>query len=132
MSRLKLYLYVLINLFGLAAYDFTGDSLKLHQDKMENNSQIKQISAMEALDVVKELYADNFEKIDWENTDGYYYKLPDAEYYLIYEGMEQEDNYLFHLYEFVLDEPETGIGHTYTYGWYTVNRNTGVVTDNTQ
>ncbi|HWT76685.1 MAG TPA: hypothetical protein VN258_18460 [Mobilitalea sp.] len=92
------------------------------------------ISNMEALDMVKEQYAANFEKVYRTNTkDEYYYKLPEADYYLAYEGQGRTtDEYLFHLYEFVLDEPDSGVGHAVTYGWYTVNRITGVITDQTQ
>jgi hypothetical protein len=83
---------------------------------------------MEALDKVKDQYASNFSKVISDgNTGEYYYKLDSADYYLIYEGLEEESFYLIHLYEFVLDEPETGIGHTYTYGWYAVNRLTGEI-----
>lgn len=83
------------------------------------------MTAMEALDKVQVLYASNFIKIPFkEGLEEYYYKLDQADYYLVYEGIEG-DNYLFHLYEFVLDEPETGLGHTVTYGWYTVEIRTG-------
>ncbi len=87
-----------------------------------------ELTAMEALDLVKENYCANFHKICPSAEDDYYYKLSFAEYYLVYEGQgETEEEFLFHLYEFVLDEPETGIGHTVTYGWYRVNRYTGEV-----
>jgi len=93
------------------------------------------ITPMEALDQVKECYAANFEKVyvestdesDLESVEEYYYKLPFADYYLVYEGIQDEDYYLIHLYEFVLDEPDTGIGHYVTYGWYTVDRLTGEI-----
>jgi hypothetical protein len=48
----------------------------------------------------------------------------------VYEGMgENASEYLYHLYEYVLDEPEEGIGHTVTYGWYTVDKYTGEITE---
>lgn len=95
------------------------------------------ITPMEALDLVKECYAANFDKVyvelidDFANdtVDEYYYKLPFADYYLVYEGVQEENYYLIHLYEFVLDEPDTGIGHTVTYGWYTVDKMTGAITE---
>lgn len=91
------------------------------------------ISAMEGLDLVKERYAANFEKVYEQNTKEYYYKLQGADYYLCYEGFgETEQEYLYHLYEYVLDEPETGIGHTVTYGWYSVNKSNSVILDHTQ
>ena len=85
---------------------------------------------MEALDLIKALYAANFEKLEVGGGDTYYYKLPLTEYYLVYEGKgETEQQYLYHLYEFVLDEPEEGIGHTVTYGWYQVDKVTGVINE---
>jgi hypothetical protein len=105
-----------------------------YREKLSLQKYVKEeiITPMEALDQVKVIYAANFEKVYTKNTDEYYYKLPFADYYLAYEGPVQgEEQYLFHLYEFVLDEPETGIGHTVTYGWYTVDKETGEITDNT-
>ncbi len=90
----------------------------------------KPLTAMDALDLVKEIYAANFIKIENDHEDSYYYKLSFADYYLVYEGQgETEDDYLIHLYEFVEDDAETGIGHFVTYGWYTVNRNSGEITE---
>lgn len=101
--------------------------------KMNMNSTY-QVTKMEALDLVKAQYAANFDKTyPDDTTEEYYYKLSTADYYLVYEGTgKTEQEYLFHLYEFVLDEPETGIGHTVTYGWYTVDKEDAKVTDTTQ
>lgn len=85
-------------------------------------------SPMEALDMVKQRYASNFEPVTIDiKTEDYYYKLKDVDYYLVYEGVVEEYYYLYHLYEFVLDEPDTGVGHTVTYGWYWVDKKTGMV-----
>lgn len=125
----------------------------------------KSLTPMEALDLVKEVYATDFERVYYKDTTDYYYKLKIADYYLVYEDtildeqdetniMEQEDTniteledtniteledtiykerkYLIHLYEFVVDDPDTGIGHTVTYGWYTVDKYTGEVKNQTQ
>lgn len=82
---------------------------------------------MEALDMVKEIYAANFEKV-YEESEDYYYKLPDFNYYLLVEDYDDIENYyLIHLYEFVIDELDTAIGHTVTYGWYKVYRDTGQI-----
>lgn len=108
-----------------------------------NYKREKTITAMEALDLVKCYYAVDFERVDCdtaehEETDSgtsqyYYYKLSWADYYLVYEKTESEETYyLIHLYEFVIDEPETGIGHTVTYGWYTVDKRTGEITEQLQ
>jgi len=99
----------------------------------QKNNCKKVIAPMEALDKVKELYATNFLKVKGEEIGEYYYKLPAADYYLVYEGLEPDkESYLMHLYEFVLDEPETGVGHTVTYGWYSLEKNTGEIKENTK
>ena len=96
------------------------------------NREKDTLTPMDALDKVKEIYAANFEKVPGETATEYGYKLPDADYYLVYEGIQEEKEYLIHLYEFVLDDPDTGIGHTVTYGWYTVDKITGFITDQMQ
>jgi hypothetical protein len=91
------------------------------------------LTVMEALDLVQQEYAANFEKVMIKDTQEYYYKLPFADYYLEFAGEgETDQDYLFRLYEFVLDEEDTGIGHTVTYGWYSVNKETETITDHTQ
>ena len=136
MMRLVLYLLLILILFFPKENSFTGaaEYVMFHRN---TETLHHSITAMEALDLVKIQYAANFEKVypEHENLtyEEYYYKLPIADYYLVYEGRgETEQNYLIHLYEFVLDEPDTGIGHTVTYGWYTVNRESGIITDQMQ
>lgn len=91
------------------------------------------LKPMEALDLVKERYAANFDKVYEKAEDKYYYKLAFAEYYLEYEGEVGTDkDYLVHLYEFVVDEPETGMGHTVTYGWFTVDSLSGAILEKTE
>ena len=85
------------------------------------------LTEQEALDRVKAKYATNFSKVIREDGESYFYQLDIADYYLVSEGLEGEHNYLIHLYEFVVDEDETGIGHTVTYGWYAVDRRTGEI-----
>lgn len=85
------------------------------------------ITEQEALDRVKAKYATNFSKVIREDGESYFYKLDFADYYLVSEGPEGERYYLIHLYEFVVDEEDTGIGHTVTYGWYAVDRRTGEI-----
>jgi hypothetical protein len=82
---------------------------------------------MDALDLVKEAYATNFTKVNLQDdTNYYFYKLDSADYYLVYEDTDDITGYyLIHLYEFVIDDTDTGIGHTVTYGWYWVNPYTG-------
>lgn len=85
------------------------------------------LTPMEALDIVKEAHASNFEKNSLQDSqEDYYYKLVIADYYLVYEYTDDNTgNYLFHLYEFVIDDVDTGIGHAVTYGWFWVNPYTG-------
>ena len=57
-----------------------------------------------------------------ERIRDYYYRLDDADYYLVYEYTDETTgNYLIHLYEFIVDDTELGTGHIVTYGWYMVN-----------
>ena len=153
MRRLVLYMSIILSIFVPHGYMKAGDNSFIFnnwmKDKLEyrpeditehiakhmtKQKKERNITSMEALDQVKELFAANFEKVNRKNTcEEYYYKLPLADYYLVYEGAgESEKEYVFHLYEFVIDEQETGIGHTVTYGWYSVNKESGVITDQTQ
>ncbi len=84
------------------------------------------LTELEALDRVREKYASNFVKV-YRDDLSYYYQLDIADYYLVSEGTEGDRYYLIHLYEFVVDEEESGIGHTVTYGWYAVDRRTGEI-----
>lgn len=88
---------------------------------------IKILTPMEALDIVKEKYASDFAKtFIGEDSNDYYYKADDFDYYLVYEETDEfTGHYLIRLYEFVVDEPDTGIGHAVTYGFYWVDPLTG-------
>ncbi len=99
---------------------------------MGNKSQLsvkKELTPMDALDIVKVQYAANFKKVSI-TEDTYYYQLEKQAYYLAYEQeMEESTDYLIHLYEFVEEGSLSGIGHTVTYGWYRVDRITGRITE---
>lgn len=103
-------------------------------NQMLSEGREKCITPMMALDIVKERYAANFDKVYEKNSkDKYFYQLADADYYLEYESeLGPANEYLIHLYEFVVDDPETGVGHTVTYGWYSVSKKSGKITDQTQ
>lgn len=89
----------------------------------------KEITAMEALDIVKTQYAANFTKVA-VTENSYYYQLGNETYYLAYEEeSEEKTDYLIHLYEFVDEGGGSGIGHTVTYGWYLVDKTTGRITE---
>lgn len=90
---------------------------------------IGMLTPMEALDIVKEKYASNFTKavLSKESQD-YFYKLDKGDYYLVYEETNEiTGQYLFRLYEFVEDDPDTGTGHAVTYGFYWVDPYTGEI-----
>lgn len=106
----------------------TGELCKEMEEACElTMKEAYELTAMEALDLVKEGYAANFERYYITQDQVLYcYKLPDAQLYLAYEGFgSTEDEYLIHLYEFVVDDPESGIGHCYSYAWYSVDKKTG-------
>lgn len=108
-------------------YFFMANSI--YNNEIPTISINSNLTPMEALDMVKEVYAHNFVKNSLpENNEDYFYKLDFADYYLVYEGIDDDsDYYLIHLYEFVLDDEETGLGHTVTYGWYRVNQCSGEI-----
>jgi hypothetical protein len=107
-----------------------GCSLREEEQTDIRERQDKPYTSMEALDIVKEKYAANFIRQKTDQEENYCYKLPDAEYYLVYEGQgASEDEYIIHLYEFVTENPIENIGHTVTYGWYRIDRYTGEITE---
>ncbi len=126
--KLLLYLFVFFGIFIPSNLSFVPVTDNLIPDRTVQKKE-QTITPMEALDKVKKYYAANFDKIEMEDSeDEYYYKATNTDLYLAYEGeVGEEKNYLIHLYEFVIDELETGFGHTYTYGWFTVNRITGEI-----
>jgi hypothetical protein len=125
-SMMRRFLTVIVTLLCL----FGGDNLIQKEMPKQSRETRNTLTPMEALDLVKERYAADFEKIAIKNTKEYYYKLSEAEYYLAYEGEGTDlknTYYLVHLYEFVTDDPETRIGHTVTYGWFLVDKDTGAM-----
>ncbi|NLJ95815.1 MAG: hypothetical protein GX321_01565 [Clostridiales bacterium] len=124
MGRISILLLILI-----ININFFINIYPKYSDEIWTTNGNANLTPMEALDMVREEYATNFIKSSFkENEEEYYYKLALADYYLVYEGIEEISGcYLIHLYEFVLDDEETGIGHTVTYGWYRVNPFTGEI-----
>ncbi len=121
-----LYLCILL---VLAASNQIPETRNSQEEAALEEDVREPLTAMEALDMVKAVYAANFTKMESDTNGSYYYKLPDAQYYLVYEGQgATEEEYLIHLYEYVADDTEEGIGHFVTYGWYTVKRTTGEIT----
>ncbi|MFJ7728124.1 tetratricopeptide repeat protein [Neobacillus sp. NPDC097160] len=48
---------------------------------------------------------------------------------VVYDHDAANGDYVIHVYEFVVDNPSTGEGHTATWGWYGVNKQTKAVYD---
>ncbi|KNH21213.1 hypothetical protein ACS78_15475 [Priestia megaterium] len=46
-----------------------------------------------------------------------------------YDHLDDSGNYIIHVYESVVDNEETGEGHTATQGWYQVSPSNGSITD---
>lgn len=115
----RIAIIILLVIMGIPGFTRLTALNKAHVEKY--------LTPMEALDLVKEAYADNFTKIiREENPKDYFYQLDIADFYLVYEDTDETTgHYLFHLYEFVLDDIDSEIGHTVTYGWYWVDPNTG-------
>ncbi|UOQ43339.1 hypothetical protein MUN89_15620 [Halobacillus salinarum] len=47
-----------------------------------------------------------------------------------YELNNENGDWVYHVYEIVIDNPETKEGHTATWGWYAVDPNTGYIYNN--
>src|SRR5690606_789665 len=45
----------------------------------------------------------------------------------IYDHDNELGDYVIHVYEHIVDDPNSGAGHTATYGWYGVNPLTGEI-----
>ena len=92
----------------------------------ENNQTI--FSPKEAVDLVASIYfiENDFEEF-FENEYGAGYKFKDKNYYLMCEGSYEDESgkiYVVHNYQVVIDDEETGEGHTATFNWYHVNAET--------
>lgn len=48
---------------------------------------------------------------------------------VVYDHDADNGDYIIHVYEFVVDNSQTGEGHTTTWGWYGVNKQTKMVYD---
>ncbi|WP_413307890.1 lipoprotein [Bacillus sp. 1P10SD] len=48
---------------------------------------------------------------------------------VVYDHDADNGDYIIHVYEFVVDNPQTGEGHSSTLGWYGVNKKTKMVYD---
>lgn len=133
MKRVAISLLLVLFLMSTTGFDLTSRNLNL-QKKVEAKHTVngKKLSPMKALDMIRKQYAADYVKILCDNKKDYYYKDPEFNFYLVYEGMEdKKTKYLIHQYEFVVDEEDTGLGHTYTYGWYLVDKKTGVISKTT-
>lgn len=53
----------------------------------------------------------------------------DSPFFVTYDHLDDSGNYIIHVYESVVDNEETGEGHTATQGWYQVSPSDGSITD---
>ncbi len=53
----------------------------------------------------------------------------DSPLFVEYDHVDDSGNYIIHVYESVVDNEETGEGHTATQGWYQVSPGDGSITD---
>jgi len=53
----------------------------------------------------------------------------DSPLLVAYDHVDDSGNYIIHVYESVVDNKETGEGHTATQGWYQVSPSDGLITD---
>ncbi|MEB2292270.1 hypothetical protein [Priestia megaterium] len=53
----------------------------------------------------------------------------DSPLLVTYDHLDDSGNYIIHVYESVIDNEETGEGHTATQGWYQVSPSDGSITD---
>ena len=129
MKRAAISLLLVLFLILTSGFSLTSQTLNLQKNvEAKDIVKRKKLSPMKALDMIKKQYAADYQKIPYKNKKNYYYKHPEYNYYLVYEGMEDNRRkYLIHHYEFVIDDENTGIGHTYTYGWYQVDKKSGAV-----
>lgn len=78
---------------------------------VEKQQKTKELTSTEAAQLVKN-----------------YLNITNTKLHIEYDHMDG-DNYIIHVYEVVIDDPETQIGHTATYGWYGVNKKTKEIYD---
>ncbi|MNV85602.1 hypothetical protein D3C71_1795700 [compost metagenome] len=48
--------------------------------------------------------------------------------YIVEVDSETSTKYTVHVYEVVIDDQSTGVGHTATFNWYDVDKYTGAIT----
>lgn len=129
MKRTAISLLLILILILTSGFDLTCQTFNL-QKNVEAKCIVKRknLTPMKALDIIKKQYTADYQKVPYKNKKNYYYKDPEYNFYLVYEGMEDHrTKYLIHHYEFVIDDENTGIGHTYTYGWYQVDKKSGAI-----
>ncbi|WP_025727313.1 tetratricopeptide repeat protein [Heyndrickxia ginsengihumi] len=82
------------------------------QDSSTNQGTNQSLTQEEAVNLVKQyLGVDSDDKtiVQYDHDDG-------------------QGNYIIHVYEKVIDDPSTGVGHSVTRGWYSVNKKTKKIT----
>jgi len=86
------------------------------------------LTAREALDIVYKPAPGEEPLISEFSGNPYYIISSGGNYFLRVDNYNEKGNYyLLQEYEFVLDDPDAGMGHTVTYNWYKVDASTGEV-----
>ncbi|GEM_PF-5844685 len=86
-------------------------------------------SELEALNLVKNYIAGGDDSIfePLSSSDSLTYKYRNSNYMIQYDSIMNDQYHLIHEYEFVIDDPESGEGHTSTGNWYQVDIFTGEI-----
>ncbi|MFZ7942325.1 MULTISPECIES: tetratricopeptide repeat protein [Bacillaceae] len=90
-----------------------AETNKTEQEKQKQEEANKSFTHEQAVDLVKKHLNITAEK----NVK------------VVYDHDAENGDYIIHVYEFVVDNPSTGEGHTATWGWYGVNKQTKAVYD---
>ncbi|PYY28233.1 stalk domain-containing protein [Paenibacillus illinoisensis] len=87
-----------------------GENVALREDNLYIGKIPKlNITEKEAVKLVKNKYGYNSSKL------------------IVEVDKEVDNQYVVHVYEIVIDDEETGEGHTATYGWYYVDKSSGKI-----
>jgi len=103
------------------AAETESESTPVKKEKSEagklSESQVEKDSAKLSTDAAKGLVAKFIDMAESSNLT------------IQFDREDEKGNYIFQVYEIVIDNPETKEGHTATWGWYSVNPKTKEVED---
>lgn len=113
-----------------AYIDEKGTNRQIQIDNKTKTADAVSISPeLTALNLVKDYIAGDDDSVfePRDSSSGLTYKFRNSAYMIQYELKLDNQHYLIRQYEFVIDDPETGEGHTATANWYEVDIHTGVI-----